>query len=336
MDLITGGTGIVGVHMLLERTAAGVPVRALFRKGSERSIVERVFLHYRSDADELLQRIEWVEGDVLDTGALRAAMTGISHVYHAAALVSFDPRDADELQNVNAKGTANVVNAALDAGVARLCHVSSTAAIGRAPGLIERDEQLPWNRDKQVSDYAVSKYEAELEVQRGIAEGLDAVIVNPCIVLGPGASGRSSMPMVERLARGTAFYPPGSNSVVDARDVAACMVALMERGASGERYLLVGENLSYETLFTELALAFGRTPPSRKLQPWMLSVASRLERIRSLITRRRPLVTKHTVHSALIKRAYSNKKVSDLLGYRFRSAREAVANVAGFVKGLEV
>ncbi|MEO8587838.1 MAG: NAD-dependent epimerase/dehydratase family protein [Flavobacteriales bacterium] len=333
MDLVTGGTGIVGIHVLLERTTAGAPVRALFRKDADRSIVERVFRHYSPDADTLLARIEWVEGDLMDTGSLREAMSGVMHVYHAAALVSFDPRDAEELQNVNVKGTANVVNAGLDAGVNRLCHVSSTASIGKAPGEIERDEDLPWVRDKHVSDYAVSKYEAELEVQRGIAEGLDAVIVNPCIVLGPGLSGRSSMPMVERVARGTSFFPPGSNAVVDAGDVAACMVALMERGASGERYLLVGENVTYEYLFNELAQAFGKRAPWRRIQPWMLSLAWRVERMRSMVTRGRSLVTRNTAHSALITRAYSNKKITELLGYRFRSAREAVANVAGFMKG---
>lgn len=332
MDLVTGGTGIVGAHVLCERAAAGASVRALHRKGSDRSIVERIFHHYRpDDAAALLARIEWVEGDLLDTDALREAMDGVKHIYHAAALVSFDPRDAEELRTVNVKGTANVVNAALDAGVERLCHVSSTASIGSAPGSVERNEDLPWTRNSDTSDYAVSKYEAELEVQRGIAEGLDAVIVNPSIVLGPGIHGRSSMPMVDRVARGTSFYPPGSNAVVDARDVAACMVALMERGGSGERYLLVGENVTYERLFGILAKAFGRKPPTRRIAPWMLGIAWRVERLRSMITRSRSLVTRSTSHSALITRAYSNRKAGALLSYTFRTAEEAVANVASFL-----
>ena len=333
MDLVTGGTGIVGAHVLFERAVAGASVRALHRKGSDRSIVERIFHHYRpNDTNALLARIDWVEGDLLDTSALREVMEGVKHVYHAAALVSFDPRDVEALQEVNVKGTANVVNTALDAGVVRLCHVSSTASIGSAPGAIERDEHLPWARDSDTSDYAVSKYEAELEVQRGIAEGLDAVIVNPCIVLGPGIHGRSSMPMVDRVARGTSFYPPGSNAVVDARDVAACMVALMERGASGERYLVVGENVTYERLFDLLAKAFGKKPPTRRIAPWMLGIAWRVEGVRALITRSRSLVTRSTAHSALITRAYSNKKASALLGYTFRTAEDAVANVASFLK----
>jgi len=332
MELITGGTGIVGVHLLLERTAAGAPVRALFRKGSDRSIVERVFRHYRPDADELLPRIEWAEGDLCDIGSLKDAMDGVRHVYHAAALVSFDPRDRRELYRVNTGGTTNVVDAALLMGVERLCHVSSTAAIGRAPGLRERHEDLPWTGGLDTSPYAQSKYDAELEVYRGIAEGLDAVIVNPCVVIGPGAPGRSSMTLVERLRKGTRFFPPGSNAVVDARDVAACAAALMERTGGGQRYLLVGENTSYRDLFAGMASAFGKDPPRTALPAWVLGLAWRVERLRTLFGGR-ALVTRHTVHSAVIQRAYANAKVRAALGFTFRTAREAVRNVADFQQG---
>ncbi len=332
MELITGGTGIVGVHTLLACAAAGRNVRALFRKSSDRSIVERVFRFYRPDADELLARIEWVEGDLHDMSALLDAMQAVRHVYHAAALVSFDPRDDRALLHVNTIGTANLVNAALECGVERLCHVSSTAAIGSAPANVLRDEDMPWTGELDISPYALSKYRAELEVYRGIAEGLDAVIVNPCIVIGPGASGRSSMMLVERVRKGIGVYPPGSNAVVDARDVATCMLGLMERGTSGARYLLVGENLDYKGIFTTLAAAFGHAPPARALPVWMLEFGWRAERLRTLFGGR-PMVTRHTAHSAIIQRAFSNAKVRDTLGYEFRSAQEMAANVAAFANG---
>lgn len=335
-ELITGATGIVGTHLLLERTAAGVPVRALFRPASDRSIVERVFRHYRADADQLLARIHWVEGHLHDMDALEAAMEGVRHVYHTAAMVSFDPRDAKEMRRINVEGTANVVNAALAQGVERLCHVSSTAAIGEAPGVELRHEDLPWALDKDTSPYAVSKYEAELEIHRGLAEGLDAVMVNPCVILGPGLAGRSSMTLPERLRKGTSFYPTGSNAFVDARDVAACMVALMERGASGERYLLVGENRSYKDLFTAMSKAFGKPAPHRQLATWMLALAWRVERLRTLLTGGAALVTRSTVSSALERRSYCNEKVRALLGYRFRTMDEAVANVAAYLDKVSV
>ncbi len=332
MDLITGATGIVGTHVLLECAVRG-PVRAIHREHSDRSIVERVFRHYRDDADDLLQRVEWLEADLRDMDALNAALSGVQHVYHAAAVVSFDPKDGSLMQHVNAEGTANIVNAALAQGVRRLCHVSSTAAIGKAPAGVDRDEDTPWTADKHTSAYAISKYEAELEVYRGIAEGLDAVIVNPCIVLGPGAQGRSSMTLVERFRDGTRFYPPGSNSVVDARDVASCMLQLMEKGASGGRYLLVGESLSYRALFKHLSNAFGSKEPDTALRPWMLEFGWRVERVRSMLTGSKPFLTKATASSAVIQRSYSAAKTEDLLGYQFRNAEEAVKNVVRFVKG---
>ncbi|MBL7950645.1 MAG: NAD-dependent epimerase/dehydratase family protein [Flavobacteriales bacterium] len=331
MHLVTGATGIVGSHVLLECAARG-PVRALYRRGSDRSIVERIFRYYRSDADTLLTAVEWVQGDVLDVDALQAAMRGVRHVYHTAAVVSFAPGDADTMQRVNAGGTANVVNVALEQGIHRLCHVSSTAAIGDAAAGVMRHEDLPWSADKYTSVYSLSKYAAELEVQRGIAEGLDAVMVNPCVIIGPGQAGRSSMTLVERLQLGTRFFPPGSNAIVDARDVAQCMLAVMEQAPTGERYLLVGENLSYQRLFTLLAQAFGKEPPSKPLHPWMLNVAWRVERLRSLLTGSTPFITRDTAHSALTQRTYSSAKVEALLGHRSRTTEEAIANVAAFVR----
>lgn len=332
MHLVTGATGIVGTHVLLECALRG-PVRAIHRRSSDRSIVERVFRFYRADADALLARIEWVEADLLDVDGLRTSMQGIEHVFHAAAMVSFAPGDADNMHQVNVTGTANVVNAALECGVQRLCHVSSTAAIGEEPPGVPRTESSPWNSDKHTSAYSLSKYAAEMEVYRGIAEGLEAVLVDPCVVIGPGVDGRSSMTLVERLRRGTRFYPPGSNAVVDARDVAACMLALAERSPSGERYLLVGENISYQRLFLLLSEAFHQPAPSRPLSPWMLQLAWRLEKVRTTFTRSRPFITRATVHSALNQRSYSAAKVEAALGYQFRGAAEAVSNVAAFVLG---
>ncbi len=330
MDLVTGATGIVGSHVLVELASRG-PVRAIHRKESDRSIVEKVFRHYRPDADALLEKIVWIEADLLDVDALNEAMVGVRHVFHAAAVVSFDPRNANAMQRANVGGTANVVNAALAQGVQRLCHVSSTAAIGHAPAGILRDEDIPWDADKKTSAYAIGKYEAELEVQRGIAEGLDAVIVNPCIVIGPGVSGRSSMTLVERVRKGTRFYPPGSNAVVDARDVAECMLELMERGGSGERYLLVGENLSYHTMFDRLSRAFGRPGPSIPLRPWMLELGWRMERVRAVLTGSKPFITEATAHSSVIQRSYSAAKVQALLGHRFRTMEDAALNMALFL-----
>lgn len=334
MQLITGGTGIVGIHLLHLLTSCGHSVRALVRPGSDRRIVERVFRHYSTDPNELLARITWVEGDLHDMSSLEDAMVGVERVYHAAALVSFDPRELRELRRTNIEGTANVVNAALNAGVRRLCHVSSTASMGRAVAGVPVDESLPWVEDRTTSPYALSKYESELEVQRGIAEGLDAVIANPSVVIGPGSPGRSSMTLAERLHRGTRFHPTGSNGFVDARDVAQALVLLMEQGATGERHLIVGGNHSYAELFGMHATAFGRPPSSRPLWPWVLALAWRFERLRTAITRQRPMITRHTVHSSMGQRAYDSGRIK-ALGMRFRPVQEAVDNVARFLKAAD-
>jgi nucleoside-diphosphate-sugar epimerase len=330
MDLVTGATGIVGTHLLLELLREGRSVRALRRAGSDASIVDRVFHHY--GADDLVRRIEWAEADIRDVIALSDAMDGVEHVYHAAALVSFDPRKADALHAVNVQGTAHVVNAAIEAGVKRLCHVSSTAAIGSAAPGVPRDETMAFADGKSSSDYARSKHLAELEVHRGIAEGLDAVIVNPCVIIGPGQHGRSSMALIERLRNGTRWYTRGGNSFVDARDVAACMARVMRQGTTGERYLLVGEHAGYRRLFELAAAAFGRKAPSLEATPWMLGLAWRAERLRTLFTGGSPLVTAAAVSSAIRQRAYSNAKVKALTGHQFIPLAESVANTVSFAR----
>lgn len=329
-DLVTGGTGIVGAHVLLELAMAGRWVRAWARPGSDRGVVERIFRHYRpEEADALLERLDWVEGDLHDVDALAEAMEGVRHVYHAAALVSFAPGDARALWRTNVQGTASVVDAALEAGVQRLCHVSSVAALntlGEAPWAEGSNAEPPAGG----SPYGISKYAAELEVQRGIAEGLDAVLVNPVVVIGPGAPGRSSMKLVERMRRGTRFYPGGTTGVVDARDVASCMLRLTERGATGDRHVLVGANVSYRELFTTLTGAFGLPAPKAQLPRWALEVAWRLEHVRALFGAR-PLVTRHTVRSALARRAFDARRTTELLGFRFRALDEMAANMAAYL-----
>lgn len=332
MDLVTGGTGIVGMHVLNELLAQGRPVRALVRPGSDTGIVRRVLRHYHPDGDERFARIAWVEGDLLEPDGLLAAMANVERVFHCAALVSFDPREKEALFLHNITGTAAVVDAMLAAGVPRLCHVSSTATIGRRADGSPNNEEVPFKRDRSSSAYAISKYEAELEVQRGIAEGLHAVMVNPCVVIGPGAHGRSSMTMIDRVRKGTRYHPSGSNAVVDARDVAAAMVRLLDLAPNGGRYLLIGENLSYRRLFALIAEEAGRPAPSLRLRPWMLELAWRVERLRTLFGGR-PLITVHTARTASRPRAYDGSKVHALLDLPMRDARTAVRNVMAYLRG---
>jgi nucleoside-diphosphate-sugar epimerase len=331
MDLVTGGTGIVGVHVLRELLRRGRTVRALRRPGTNTGIVEKVFAHYGDAA--LAERTEWVDGDVLDVVALEEAMYGVERVFHCAAEVSFAPRDRALLMRVNRDGTANVVNACLAAGVQLLGHVSSTASLGGEDPSGTIHEDTPWDAGSDNSPYAVSKYEAELEVERGRAEGLPAVIVNPCVVLGPGRGGRSSLTLPERLARGTSFVPPGANGVVDARDVAEVLIDLCDRHITEGRHLVVGANVRYKELFDALSDAFGKPRPTRPLRPWMLQLAWRVEAVRSRLMGRRPLVTRYTVASSLKERRFAQDKLRTALDRDLRGLPEMVDNVSAWVRG---
>lgn len=330
MDLVTGGTGIVGAHVLDALLSQGREVRALLRPGTDPAIVERILEFHHADGADRFRRIQWVEGDLFDVGALRDAMRDVEHLYHCAALVSFDPRDREDMFKVNVKGTANVVDAALERHVERMCHVSSTATIGGGLDGGTGDETKAFVEDKTSSAYAISKAHAELEVHRGIAEGLDAVMVNPCVVLGPGIAGRSSMTMMERIRKGSLFYPGGSNAVVDARDVATAMTRLIKEGVTGERYLLIGEGLSYRKLFTLIAQSAGKPAPAQALPAWALELAWRVEAARTIFGGR-PMVTRNTARTASRTRLYDGSKAEKLLGMRFRDAEEAVGNVARFL-----
>ncbi|MBL0045553.1 MAG: NAD-dependent epimerase/dehydratase family protein [Flavobacteriales bacterium] len=338
MDLVTGGTGIVGAHVLNELLARDGSVRAIHRSTSDRDLVRRILRHYHADGDARFDRIQWVEGDLLDPDALSEAMSGIERVFHCAALVSFDARDREAMFRNNISGTANVVNAMLANGVQRLCHVSSTATIGARidgspnPGSEARvNEDVPFVSGKNASPYAVSKHEAEMEVQRGIAEGLHAVMVNPCVVIGPGANGRSSMTIIDRMRNGSRFFPRGSNAIVDARDVATAMVRMIDEGSCGERYLLIGENLTYKKLFGTVANAFGKSSPVSELHPWMLELAWRAEAARTLFGGR-PMITKISARTASRTRNYDGSRARNLLAMNFRNVEEAVQNVARFLK----
>lgn len=305
-------------------------MRALRRAGSDTGIVERVLRHYHADGTERAARVQWVEADLFDPDGLREAMQGVEHVYHSAAAVSFAGRDKAWLLQTNIAGTANVVDAAMDAGVRRLLHLSSTATVTQGPDGGPATVERPFDENAKHSAYAFSKYGAELEVYRGIAEGLEAVMVNPCVVLGPGMPGRSTMTMVERFRKGGKFHPVGGNAVVDARDVARILLHLAAHGTVGERWLLIGEHISYKDLMTLLARSAGKPGPTQPLPPWVMELAWRADALRGLFGGR-AMITRHTAATASRVRRYAGGPAEQAFG-PFISAEEAVANVARFLE----
>ncbi len=331
MNLITGATGIVGSRILYDLLVAGMPATCLKRAGSDMVQLEKVFSFYGGEsAVALLQKVNWITGDLLDVESLEMAMTGASQVYHAAALVSYQKADAEQLMTVNHEGTANVVNMALDCGIDKICFISSVAALGRAKKNELTTEKNEWNSAQNTSVYGLSKFMAERELWRGSAEGLSTIIVNPSIILGAARSDQSSGALMSVLKNGPKGYPKGVGGYVDVRDVSASCIALMGGKFENEGYLLNAENLSYKKLMAIAAEVFHNDLPSLKLNPWMLKMAAYFSILKSKIDGSQPKVTLETAHSASRRNAFDNTKIKRALGRDFISVRESLEYYRAF------
>ncbi|MCK9399380.1 MAG: NAD-dependent epimerase/dehydratase family protein [Bacteroidales bacterium] len=335
MILVTGGTGLVGSHLIQALVREGKRVRAIKRPSSDLGMIRKVFDLYTPEPEKEFSQIEWVEADIMDIFSLEESMEGVEEVYHCAAIVSFLPEDRKRLLRINTEGTANIVNAALEKKIRKLCHVSSIAALGRPENQADLiDENLVWKTSRNNSIYAISKYGAEREVWRGTAEGLDAVIVNPSIILGVAGASMGSSRIFNSIWEGLKFYPPGINGFVDVRDVVRAMILLMNSDIRNERFILSVDNIEYKRLFDLIAAAMGKPAPHLKVSPMLLGFAWRVEKLRSMVTGVKPLITKETAHTAVQQYEYSNEKIKKELGFEFTPIEETVRHFCGiFMNG---
>jgi dihydroflavonol-4-reductase len=295
MILVTGGSGLLGSELIRQLLLKGCSVRALYNKTPLPDF----------DSNNLQQ----FQCDILDVIGLQQAMQDVHQVYHCAAVVSFDPSAKCTMFTINIEGTANVVNAALDNGVKKLLHVSSVAALGKPVENETINESMQWKEETVDSNYGQSKYLGELEVWRGIGEGLDAVIVNPVIILGEGDWNAGSSQIFKTVYDEFPWYTDGANGFVDVKDVAKSMIALMESDISSERFIICAENRSYRDVFNLIARAFGKRQPFKKVSPLMARIVWRLEAVKGRLTGKKPLLTKETASSAFVKVRYQNSKL---------------------------
>lgn len=331
MILVTGATGLVGSRLAFDLVSQGHDVRALKRPGRDLSEVNKVFSFYdAANGAKYFTAIEWVEGDILDTESLIAAFEGVETVYHSAGLVSYRKKDFDTLMAVNQEGTANVVNAALVSDVKKFCHISSVAALGKSKGDTLIDEQTEWNPEECASNYSLSKFSAEQEVWRGIAEGLDAVIVNPSIILGPAAADQSSGMLMAMVRKGVPYYPGGKSGYVDVRDVSAMAIEIMQSDIKNEKFLLNGENMSYLDLLSKGAEASQLAKPRFKVSKILLELAWIFSAIGASIFRINPKITKETARSASGKSAYNSRKVKSTLNREFIAVSDSLEYYRAF------
>jgi dihydroflavonol-4-reductase len=325
--LVTGGTGLLGSHLIFHLISQGKKVRALVRSPEKKDLVRRVFQYYHSDPDALLASVEWVSGNPEHVTDVAAAFEGIDTVYHCAAMVSFRPQDKSRMIRENVLLTTNLVNIALHNSITAFCHVSSVAALGRSAVSSELiDEQRIWKESSANSNYAKSKYLSEMEVWRGIEEGLPATIVNPGIILGPGFWNSGSSKFFKAVHDGFPFKSEGVNGFVDVRDVAVLMEILVTQKRFGERHIAVAENLSYAKLFEMIATTYGKNPPTKEPPAWLMHAFGRFEVLRSALFGSYPLVTPETARTARQLSRYNNQKAIDIPGFNFRPIQETVSD----------
>ncbi|MEJ5994881.1 NAD-dependent epimerase/dehydratase family protein [Pedobacter sp. Du54] len=315
MILVTGATGFLGAELIHQLTAQNHAVRALKRATS---VIPNLL------KENTL--VEWFEADINDSETLADAFGSVTQVYHCAAFISFDPKDKAKLLKINIEGTSNVVNLCLENNV-RLVHVSSIAALGNAKKGVLITEEDYWEYDANVHSYAISKYEGEMEVWRGIAEGLDAVIVNPAVIIGKNAGFEGSGAIFKLVKEGLKFYTDGATGIVDVEDVARCMILLMNSEISAERYTLSADNLTYKVFFEEIASGFGLKSPSIEAKPWMLGIAWRAAKLASFFTQKTPALTRDAARSSFNLSYYSNEKIKTTININFKPLKESIREV---------
>jgi len=317
LNLVTGATGIIGSHLVLQLLQRGESVVACRQKSSDLEKIKRLFSHYSDESEALFARIKWIDLDIRDIFAIEDSLENVTNVYHCAGFVSFNNRDKKKLDEVNEIGTKNVVNACLTAKNVRLCHVSSLATLHNLDYRLALDEKVFWKKSGRESAYAVSKYNAEREVWRGMEEGLKAVIVNPGVVLGAGFWKQSSSAIFEQCYKGNRFFTGGTTAYISAMDTARTMISLMEKQLFGNRYILIEDNYTYFDIFSQINKRFSKPAPVFKLNRFWLKTASILESAWLLIAGGNKKITRSVINSALNKQVYSNQKIRETLGINF-------------------
>lgn len=321
--LITGITGLVGSFTARYFLKSGFQVVGLKRANSDLSLLQ-----------DIENQIVWFEGDILDILALEQAIESVNYVVHAAAIVSFAPKDRNKMFKTNVEGTINVVNLCLEKNIKKLCFVSSVAALGRKISNVDKlnhvikiNEKATWEENEMNSNYAKTKYLAEMEVWRGQSEGLNSVIVNPSLILGEADWNKSSTQLLKYVYDEHKFYPEGNLNYVDVEDVAECIFKLIISDISDERFILSAGEITYKDFFEKVALRFNKKPPPTLLGKSLNGIVWRLEAIRSFFTGNAPLITKETALSSSHSFEYSNDKIKNDLKFTFRNLDKSLDRI---------
>jgi nucleoside-diphosphate-sugar epimerase len=326
--LVTGGTGFLGAHLLVLLSEKETQIRAIHRASSSFHFVKKVFQLYAKNFEEQWNKIEWIQADLLNIFEMEQALVNVKQVYHCAGEVSFDPRNKEAIMLNNANATAQLVNLCLEVKDIRFCHVSSIAAIGRSRLDEVISEDRFWKNDKNNSWYGITKYNAEREVWRGIEEGLNAVIINPSVILGYCNWDEGTGKMFANVWNGFRFYTDGVTGWVDVNDVAKAMIVCMENGLRGERFIINADNRPFRDVFSLIAHGLNKKEATIKATPFLTQIAYLFEKLRAVFTGKEPLISKETARSAHLQCYYDNALFIQKTGFQYTPLEQTISNTA--------
>jgi nucleoside-diphosphate-sugar epimerase len=335
MILVTGGTGLVGAHLLLHliesHSMGNEKVRAIYRSIASVEKTKSLFSTYKKES--LFEHIEWIPADITDVPSLEIAFQNIDIVYHCAALISYDPKDEDRLRKTNIEGTANIVNFCIEYAIKKLCFFSSIATLG---DLLPHEkfitEETEWNPENPHNDYAISKYGAEMEVWRGQQEGLDVIIINPGFIIGPVLKfqdwERGSGQLLTKVKNGLKYYTLGSTGFIAVTDVVRIAHQLMQSDIVNERFTLVGQNSIFRDILNTMADAVGVQKPHIHAKPFLMELLWKLDWIAATIFQQQRKLTNTTAKSLYSNTLYSNQKIKDALQTEFINIHHYIKKIA--------
>jgi len=332
MVFLTGSTGLVGGHLIVRLHQSGRSIRALVRSTSTFDQLRLICQFYHQSFEELYNSVEWVYGNTLDFVGLCENLKDVEEVYHCAAVVSFNSRNKKELLRTNIQGTANMVDASLKCGVSRFCFISSIGALGNAEKGEFINEKTPWKNDGKVSAYSESKFRSELQAWRGYNEGLNMVIVNPGVILGPGAPDKGSLLLFKVGREGLPFYTKATTGYVDVRDVCRAATELMDKKIYGKHFILVSDSIDNRDLFSMIATEFNAKPPRFEAGKTILTLAAFFSEAYGLLTGKMPQLTMETVKSVQKPQKYSNQLIRKTLNFNFISLQQSIQDTCNFIK----
>jgi len=326
MILVTGGTGLVGSHLLVELVKSGDKVRAIHRKDSNLQAVKKVFSYYipADEIDFLFSKIEWKEADLNDIPALTEAFTGVTTVYHCAALISFDTSDEKALRKINIEGTSNIVNLCVAFKIEKLCYISSIATMDKSLGENFVTENFTWNQEKYHNEYAISKHGAEIEVWRGTQEAVPAIILNPGVILGPGFWNTGSGQLFKKIGEGLNYHFPKTTGFVGVQDVINAAITVMGSNIQNEQYIVVAENLSFTEVLGFIAESIQKPSPKKPLKPWMVFIGWIYQSIANFLFESKKLIAREDYKSLFKDSFYSSAKLKSEFPFEYTPIKKVI------------